>query len=157
MVKQYFTQDDAMAIMSIPLSSKLPKDGLVWAYMPRGNFMVRSAYKLAMTFGSDNDFGTTSKVQHHRQFQKKLWRLNIPNKVKSFALKVSINILLTKVNLCHRKVISEPTCEACGTQEESDGHVFWDRPTTCEIWNLSGIAFDAQGLVFREFVDFFGT
>ena len=68
MVKQYFTQDDAMAIMSIPLSSRLPEDGLVWVYMPRGNFMVRSAYKLAVAFDSSNNFGTAPKVQHHRQF-----------------------------------------------------------------------------------------
>ena len=57
-------------------------------------------------------------------FGNLLWSLNIPNKIKSFAWWASKNILPTKVNLCHRKVLTDPTCEACGIEAESSGHPF---------------------------------
>ena len=48
-VQQFFSLDDAAAILSIPLSYRLPMDHLVWAYTPRGVFVVRSAYKVALS------------------------------------------------------------------------------------------------------------
>ena len=49
MVQQLFSPNDATAILSIPLSYRLPIDRLVWAYTPRGVFTVRSAYKVVIT------------------------------------------------------------------------------------------------------------
>ena len=49
MVQQLFSPNDATAILSIPLSYRLPMDRLVWAYTPRGVFTVRSAYKVVIT------------------------------------------------------------------------------------------------------------
>ena len=85
--------------MSIPLSERLPADRLVWAYMPKGNFTIRSAYKVAMASSSNNNFGGSSNEQKSKSFWKTLWRLNISNKVKLFAWKASKNILATKANL----------------------------------------------------------
>lgn len=48
----FFSPDDAFAIMSIPLSSRLPRDRLVWAYTPKWNFTVRSAYKVALSLAT---------------------------------------------------------------------------------------------------------
>ena len=95
----FFSSDDAKAILSIPLSTKLPSDRLVWAYTPRGNFIVRKAYRLAMGSGIGNTFGGASNEENGKIFWKTIWRLNIPNKVKSFAWKASKNILPTKANV----------------------------------------------------------
>ena len=40
------------AILSIPLSTWLPANWMVWAYSPKGNFMIKSAYRLAVALGS---------------------------------------------------------------------------------------------------------
>lgn len=48
-VQQFFAPQDVGAILSIPLSSRLPSDCLVWTYTPKGLFTVKSAYKLAMS------------------------------------------------------------------------------------------------------------
>ena len=85
--------------MSIPLSEILPADQLVWANTPKGNFTVRSPYKVAVASSSNNNSGCSSNEQKSKSFWKTLWRLNIPNKVKSFAWKASKNILATKANL----------------------------------------------------------
>ena len=63
----------------------------------------------------------------HKFFWRRLWGLNLPNKINSFAWRVCRNILPTKMNLCQQQVIKEPHCEACGLGEESSGHAFWDR------------------------------
>ena len=47
MIKEFFSPDDASAILSIPLSTRLPADRMIWAYSPNENLMVKSAYRLA--------------------------------------------------------------------------------------------------------------
>lgn len=110
-----------MAILSIPLSSQLPKDRLVWAYTwPKGNFTVRSSYKVVnvMSLSSTPFLGEPSNCQNQGLF----WKIHrkAPNKIKSFAWRASKYIFPTKDNLCHRKIIDD----ACGIVAESSGHMF---------------------------------
>lgn len=51
MIHYFFSSEDALAILGIPLSFGLPRDQLLWAYNPKGVFRVRSAYKVALTLG----------------------------------------------------------------------------------------------------------
>ena len=37
---------------------------------------------------------------------------------------------------------------------ETSGHLFWGCDRACEVWNSTGIPFDAHGLALPEFVDF---
>ena len=104
-----------------PLSSRLPLDRLIWAYTSKGNFTVWSAYKIALLSSSDSRPENSSNG-NHSQFWKNLWRLNVPNKIKSFAWRASRNSLPKKENLCHRKVLDDQIYEACGLDAESSGH-----------------------------------
>ena len=49
---------------------------------------------------------------------------NFGAKIKSFAWQVCRNIIPMKVNLCHRQVIDDYMCEACGLGKETSGHIF---------------------------------
>lgn len=69
----------------------------------------------------------------HKTFWRRLWGLNLPNKIKSFTWRVCL--------LRQRQVIDKARCEACGLGEESSGHVFWERGKAQEVWSLSGIVF----------------
>ena len=84
LIRHTFSPDDAWSIMSIPLSSKLPPDRLIWAYTSKGNFMVRSAYKIALS-SSSAQRSENSSSGNRSSFWKNLCRLNVPNKIKSFA------------------------------------------------------------------------
>ena len=128
---------------------------MVWAFTPKGDFTVHSAYKLALEMGHDGNSREASNNKLNKLFWKTIWRLNITNKVKSFAWRASKNIIPTKANLCHQKVIDNPTCEACSSGAESSRHVLWDCEKAQEIWKLSHIPFDVHGANFLEFVDFF--
>ena len=121
--------------------------------MPKGNFMIRSAYKVVVASSSNKYSGGSSNEQKPKSFWKTLLRLNIPNKVKSFAWKASKNILPTKANLCRRHVIADSVCEVCGVESKSSSHALWDYEKAQEVWRISGLSFDAHDLVFLEFIE----
>ena len=83
----------------------------------------------------------------------KIWSLQIPNKLKTFAWRASRNILPTKVNLCSRGVLDDPTCDACGLIAETNRHLFWDCRHAREVWTTIGIPFDSMGVHYRDFID----
>lgn len=122
-IQQLFSTDDTYAILSIPLSSRLPGDRFVWAYTPNGEFTVRSAYKVIMAISPSSNSGTPSDCWKRSTFWKTVWGLHVPNKIKAFTWWVCKNILPTKVNLCYRRVIDNPVCEACGLEAESSARV----------------------------------
>lgn len=66
MIRQQFVPDNASAILSIPLSSHLPRDLLVWAYSFKGTFSVRSAYRVAITLPPNTELGGSSNDQNRR-------------------------------------------------------------------------------------------
>ena len=86
-------------------------------------------------------------------FWRTIWGLSIPNKIKNFAWKASRNALPTKVNLCHHGVLEDDLCEACGLDEETSGHLFWDYTKARETWTVAGLLIDAHVVHYREFVD----
>ena len=87
---------------------------------------MSSDYKLALEMVHDENSRGASNNQSNKLLWKTIWRLNVPNKVKSFAWCASKNIIPIKANLYHRKVIDNPICEACGLRAESSRHVLWD-------------------------------
>ena len=60
-----------------------------------------------------------------KQAWRRLWQMNVPNKVKHFAWKACRNILATKENLWWRNITKDNTCEVCKKQVESIGQLFW--------------------------------
>ncbi|KAF3968437.1 hypothetical protein CMV_007675 [Castanea mollissima] len=50
-------------------------------------------------------------------------------------LRICKRILLIKATLCHRHIISNPVCKACGLAAETTGHLLWDCNRAKEIWN----------------------
>ena len=119
----------------------------------KGNFTIRKAYKIAVANSMVTRMEGTSNGEDHITFWRRIWSLNVSNKIKSFAWKVCRNIIPTKVNLCHKQVIDEDTCEACGLGKETSGHIFLECDAACEVWVQSGIIFKTQGVRYSEFVD----
>ena len=80
--------------------------------------------KLPCLYLNPNQPKEHQRLQAHGQFWQKIWSLQIPNKLKTFAWRASRNILPTKANLCSRGVLDDPTCDACGLIAETSGHLF---------------------------------
>ncbi|KAK9987987.1 hypothetical protein SO802_028226 [Lithocarpus litseifolius] len=147
LTKELFLPHDAQAILSIPLSIRKPPDRMVWAFTPKGQFTVNSAYKVALSpsQASTSPLGSTSNNQQTSVFWKTLWRLKVPSKFRSFAWRACKNVLPTKSNLHSRKVLDDPTCEACGNSVETIGHALWACDKAQEVWRASGILVHSHG------------
>ena len=62
LIKQIFLHVDTETNLSIPLSRRQPMDRLVRGYMPKGNFSVNIAYKLALSLAFDTALVSTSNT-----------------------------------------------------------------------------------------------
>ena len=69
----------------------------------------------------------------------------MPSKIKAFGWRACQNILPTKMNLFHRKVIEDPTCDECGLGPETVLHMLYQCSKAKEVWkhcNLHNIIGD---------------
>ena len=55
----------------------------------------------------------------------KLWKYKVLNKINAFGWRMCQNILPTRENLFHRKVVEDRRCEACKQEVESVIYVMW--------------------------------
>lgn len=78
---EHFIPDDSDSIKNIPLATCLGVNSLFWFYDDRGAYSIRSGYWLACNFSGGNSASTSSGFGF---WDKVIWKLNIPNKVKHF-------------------------------------------------------------------------
>jgi hypothetical protein len=110
-VQQNFVPIDAEAILTI----KPSRDIITWLPEKNSVFTVRSAYKLAMEEELVQcSFATSSSRPDGRdECWKKIWRANVPPKVKTFAWKAAANALATEENNLRRHMHVTGMCKIC--------------------------------------------
>ena len=92
------------------------------SYSFNRKFSIKSAYHLARE-GVGKNGGESSDTSVMQWFWRKIWKAEVPNKVKCFRWRSCQNIAPSKLNLFHRKVVDDPSSEACGLGPESILHV----------------------------------
>uniref|UniRef100_A0A7N2M3H3 GATA-type domain-containing protein n=1 Tax=Quercus lobata TaxID=97700 RepID=A0A7N2M3H3_QUELO len=102
---------------------------------------VKSAYRIAQEEQWDNVMAEGSNQSPMKQTWKRLWQLNVPNKVRHFAWKACRNILATKENLWWRNIAKDSTCNVCGEQVETINHLFWFYDHAKEVWSSCKLSF----------------
>ena len=151
-----FLPYEAKIIRSIPLSLRLPEDKQVWAFNPKGVFTMKSAYHEAMDLSRAQVRASCSNASNESRFWRQLWNLPIPHKIRHFTWRACKDILPTKSNLLRRKVIQDRTCEECGREAETSGHLFWNCQRACEVWGAQSLLFQVQGITFSLLKTCFG-
>ena len=148
-----FLPHESDIIKSIPISSRLPPDKLIWTETRNGLFTVRSAYHLARTWSASNSRGTSSDNSTLKRFWKKIWSIPVLHKIQHFAWRACCDALPTKSNLLRRKVIQEDICESCREATETVGHVLWSCPKAKEVWECSKLVIGWNGGTNQTFQD----
>ena len=97
---------------------------------------------------------SSSNGDSMRQFWKKLWKIQVPHKIRHNIWRATRDILTTKANLVHRHVILEGGCEECGDNLESLLHLCWECPKARETWMSFQNFNDFASMQFRCFMDF---
>lgn len=122
-IERNFHREDAAAIIRIPLSRRQIADSIFWLHNKNGVYSVRSGYHVARQIMEEANQGESSLVGTPNSMWAKLWKLNVPKKIKVFGWSVCHNILPTRENLVHRKVVENVSCELCQCASESVLHV----------------------------------
>ncbi|KAA3467549.1 Ribonuclease H-like superfamily protein [Gossypium australe] len=130
LIKNTFPGTEAELILQIPLALEAHDDLLVWNGESSGEFSVQSSYKLLQSFDP-----TAYALQNiYKEFYKKLWRIDIPSKIKILVWKTSWNYLSTRVNLNFRKLVPTSVCPQCQNREETMNHLFRDCLVSMAVW-----------------------
>ncbi|KAL4335266.1 hypothetical protein GQ457_07G037440 [Hibiscus cannabinus] len=126
LVQEFFNPEDAEAILSIPLSSHEQMDRLVWCGEHSGIYSVRSGYKRLLSAPSLRDSDSV--------LFKKLWKSKCPSKINIQVWKFIRNFVPTKVNLCVKRVATNPLCARCNESSETTLHVIRDCHFARQVW-----------------------
>ncbi|CAI9761215.1 unnamed protein product [Fraxinus pennsylvanica] len=97
-------------------------DVMIWEPEKNGIYTVRSGYRLFVKINRDRQLGEVSYADDQRKMWKKIWKMQIPHKIRVFAWRVCHNGLPTLRNLLARKVIEDAVCKFCNKEEEDINH-----------------------------------
>ena len=130
-----FHREDADAICHIPLSRRSIPDLLVWLPNKNGVYSVKSSYYIARGLSRERDgMEESSGVRNKGLIWPRLWKLKLPSKIKVFVWRACQEILPTKGNLAHRRIIQDGRCEACKQETKTVLHALWGCGVTRDVW-----------------------
>lgn len=131
LVRQVFLPVDAEAILRTTIRGR-GED--IWAWEPEkhGMYIVCSAYQILenqrLHMEAEQPSSSSDDVW------RKIWKLEVPPKVKVFWWRVMHGFLLARLVLHRRHVEPIPHCEVCGAEEESTRHVLIDCTIAKDFW-----------------------
>ena len=125
-IRANFHKEDADAILRIPPKpqTNLRRNNVVTH--KKGVYSVKSGYHVARQLQKMESWAETSAGPIGVQVWSKLWKLNVPKKIKVFRWLACQNILPTRANLRQRKVIDDDACILCSREAETGVHTLLD-------------------------------
>ncbi|XP_057434426.1 uncharacterized protein LOC130727336 [Lotus japonicus] len=130
LIKATFVDSEAQAIMNTPLSWSGLRDKLMWRWCPNGFFTVKSFYKQLQLESLTSEPGTSVSYPW-----KKIWKLQVSNKVIYFMYRAVNNTLPCKRNLVRRGVMLHDGCVSCDAMlPESLDHIFLHYEWVQRVW-----------------------
>ena len=69
---------------------------------------------------------SVSDSANKKLFWKRLWKMNVPSKIKNFLWRACSEALPTRSNLAKRKVLDDPTCQLYGSEHENTMQCFME-------------------------------
>ncbi|WCJ29809.1 Retrovirus-related Pol polyprotein from type-1 retrotransposable element R2 [Euphorbia peplus] len=134
-VQAAFLPSEVAAILSIPISYRLPEDIMFWSCSKNGVYSVKSGYQQAESIRRSNE-GSSSTLRTQSKIWRIIWQSKVPPKVKLFSWKAVHNALPTLNELFKRGINVEDYCCFCGSVGETLSHILCSCFRAKEIWKL---------------------
>ncbi|XP_055959787.1 uncharacterized protein LOC130014852 [Mercurialis annua] len=125
LVRDVFNDNDAENILSIPISCRRLEDGWRWNFEPKGNFSVKSCYRVI-----NGEYGGEVNPVWN-----KIWRLSVPLHVRNFIWRASSGYLPTAKSLATRHVFINDQCVVCSAGVECEYHLFYKCSLATACWS----------------------
>ncbi|CAN6573468.1 unnamed protein product [Malus baccata var. baccata] len=157
-VTEGFNRDEARTILSIPLSKSGCLDRLVWHYTVNGDYSVKTGYGVAMNLMENGALGkkgrgASSVLRMNNLSWKRIWKLQVPNKIKFFLWKCCNKVLAVRHNLQRRHIRVENICGVCNTVDESENHLFFQCEFSHRFWFGSSLHINSYELAGGDFLE----
>lgn len=82
---EYLLQKDMEAILQVPLSRRQAPNAIMWLPNKNGVFLVKSCYHMTRLLSQKVGGSKESSVRNDRGLMwQKLWKCQLPNKIKIF-------------------------------------------------------------------------
>ena len=127
------------------------EDSLYWPLSHDGRYSCKLGYRFLKE--EAEPALARNQVALETQLWKKLWMLDIPNKVKNHVWTACRDCSPTKQNLTQRTIITNPLCDRCKQLPETMLHAEWACPKLDEILTDSiqwGFCRNRRFLDFKE-------
>ena len=85
---------------------------------------MRGAYWVAREMGRPRNFSSGLDEGSNRKFWTKIWKIQVPHKIRHFTWRECRDVIPTKVNLVKRKVLQDDQCEKRHLNAENFNHLF---------------------------------
>ncbi|GLT91733.1 hypothetical protein SLE2022_096060 [Rubroshorea leprosula] len=154
LVEEPFDSFEARLILSIPLSWGRVTDGWVWHHTGNGMYSVRSGYEVACASRGGRD-GPSSSVAGFRG--RKIWDLQLPEKIKLMIWSACKGILPSKDNLCRRQIPVDNFCPICKLEGETTLHVVKECDVARAVWLGSSLCLRVSEIGVQDVTEFFET
>ena len=122
-------------ILNIPLSHHLSEDSIILVGNKKIIFFVKSAYYVAKKMLDSDIQGETSRGDVRAPLWKRIWQLNIPEKIRIFAWRLCMNTISTMVNLNRRGIQVDVLCLICKNEEEGVKHAILSCELAKAVWS----------------------
>lgn len=150
-VRRILPPREAYEVLNMMLPSDNRPESIVWEHEQSGQFSVKSAYRLFMSFGDVRQHGEVSSGEEQIRMWRKIWKMQVPNRVKIFAWRVCKNDLPSLKNLQAKKVVTEAKCRWCKVEEEDINHALLYCPSFKDVLQTH-LCFLQESQFQRDFV-----
>lgn len=135
-IDRIFAPEEGELIKKIPLAKKAGADSVLWPMMEDGQFTSKRGYR----FLKEEKAGLALGVlpEGVTDLWKKLWALDIPNKVQHSMWRACKNSLPTKCNLFRRQLILDHRCDRCMASPKNILHAIWSCSELDVVWESVG-------------------
>lgn len=135
-VEELFSERDAEAILRIRIPRVSTDDRVSWVHNKNGQYSVKSGYRMWQEIN-------TQQLPHaDSSGWRKIWKMQIPTKVKYFLWRFCRNNIPVRATLQRRHITVPLTCPMCNTDEEHLFHVFFDCEFASQCWQYAGLSFN---------------
>ena len=126
--------------MRIPLCTRRVEDFWAWSREKRGNFTVRSAYRMIQNtklnrenwlYGAEGTSGNDEGSSW-----SSLWKTEVPNKIRVFLWRLARESIPRHDILHHRHMATSPACQLCGAAD-SWRHALLECALSRSVWSLA--------------------
>jgi hypothetical protein len=141
LLAEHFIPMDIEAICSISLNTQHLEDLWAWHYEKSGVLSARSVYRLLVDMKKRkedwlDERSAGSNTARYGKLWKKLWKVQIPPKLRMFLWRLALYSMPTRDVCCHRHMADTPAC-SISSEVDSWRHSLLNYTVAKCVWALA--------------------